>query len=159
MPRGRSQKPACWGAWDTTLRAQNQGHHTTDRLEQREVCRKPALEQWWSTLKRAWDRVIVHQTNIIGTVSKASLGDTSEIDGVERIIMGFPERLDIILTELRLSWTAGSNEKNTCGSYNTPPGGKNNHSWRMIWVSTARLKQCGCFARASSFALKFNLTW
>ena len=51
------------------LRAQSQGHHTIDRLEERGVERGSARR---SSLKGR-ERVIVNQTNI-GTVSKATLG-------------------------------------------------------------------------------------
>ena len=51
------------------LRAQIQGHHTIDRLEERGVERGSARR---SSLKGR-ERAIVNQTNI-GTVSKATLG-------------------------------------------------------------------------------------
>ena len=62
------------------LQAQSQGHQTIDRLEERSVergsARRPSL--------KGRERAIVNQTNI-GTISKATLGETSETDGVERI--------------------------------------------------------------------------
>ena len=73
------------------LRAQSQGHHTIDRLEERGVERGSARR---SSVK-ARERAIVNQTNI-GTVSKATLGKLLR-DKVERIIMGFSERIDTIL--------------------------------------------------------------
>ena len=65
------------------LRAQSQGHHTTDRLEERCVERGSAGR---SSLKGR-ERAIVNQTNI-GTVSKATLEKLLR-DGVERIF-AFP---------------------------------------------------------------------
>ena len=65
------------------LRAQSQGHHTTDRLEERGVERGGAGR---SSLKGR-ERAIVNQTNI-GTVSKATLEKLLR-DGVERIF-AFP---------------------------------------------------------------------
>ena len=73
------------------LRAQSQGHRTIDRLEERGVERGSARR---SSLKGR-ERAIVNQTNI-GTVSKTTLGKLLG-DGVERIIMGFSERIDTIL--------------------------------------------------------------
>ena len=61
------------------LRAQSQGHHTTDRPEEKGVKRGSARR---SSLKGR-ERAIVSQTNI-GTVSKATLGKLLR-DGVERI--------------------------------------------------------------------------
>ena len=89
------------------LRAQIQGHHTIDRLEERGVARRSAR---WSSLKGR-ERVIVKQTNI-GTVSKATLGNllfivfiTSERGGGEAH-MGFSQRIDTILnwTELKCAY-------------------------------------------------------
>ena len=60
-------------------RAQCQGHHTIDHLEERGVERGSARR---SSLKGR-ERAIVSQTNI-GTVSKAMLGKPQR-DGVERI--------------------------------------------------------------------------
>ena len=57
------------------LRAQSQGHHTIDYLEERGVDRRSSL--------KGRDRAIVSQTNI-GTVSGATLGKLQR-DGVERI--------------------------------------------------------------------------
>ena len=74
------------------LRAQSQGHHTIDRLEKRGMERRSARRP---SLKGR-ERVIVNQTNI-GTVSEATLGKLLR-DGVERIIMGFSERLDTMLS-------------------------------------------------------------
>ena len=60
------------------LRAQSQGHHTIDHLEERGVkrgsARRPSL--------KGRERAIVSQTNI-GTVSKTTLGKLR--DGMERI--------------------------------------------------------------------------
>ena len=61
------------------LRAQSQGHHAIDRLEERGVERGSARR---CSLKGR-DRAIVSQTNT-GTVSKAMLGKLSK-DRVERI--------------------------------------------------------------------------
>ena len=65
------------------LRAQSQGHHTIDRLEERGEergsARRPSL--------KGRERAIVNQTNI-GTVSKATLGTLLK-DGVERILWAF----------------------------------------------------------------------
>ena len=61
------------------LGAQSQGHHTTDRLEERGVERGSARR---SSLKGR-ERAIVNHTNI-GTVSKATLGKLLR-DRVERI--------------------------------------------------------------------------
>ena len=60
-------------------RAQSQGHHTIDRLEERGVERGSARR---SSLKGR-ERAIVNKTNI-GTVSKATLGKLLR-DGVERV--------------------------------------------------------------------------
>ena len=72
------------------LRTQSQGHHTVDRLEERGVERGSARR---SSLKGR-ERAIVNQTNI-GTVSKATLGKTSDSQG--GVHMGFSERIDTIL--------------------------------------------------------------
>ena len=61
------------------LRAQNQGHHTVDRLEERGVERGSARRCSFKGRERA----IVSQTNI-GTVSKATSGKLLR-HGVERI--------------------------------------------------------------------------
>ena len=61
------------------LRAQSQGHHTIDRLEERGVERESARR---SSLKER-EKAIINQTNI-ETVSKATLGKLLR-DGVERI--------------------------------------------------------------------------
>ena len=61
------------------LQAQNQGHHTIDRLEQTGVERRSTRRSSFKGRERA----IVNQTKI-GTVSKATLG-TLLRDGVERI--------------------------------------------------------------------------
>ena len=61
------------------LRAQSQGHHSIDRLEERGVERGSARR---SSVKGR-ERAIVSQTNI-GTVSKATLGKLLR-DGVDRI--------------------------------------------------------------------------
>ena len=66
------------------LRAQSQGHHTPDRLEERGVERGSARR---SCLKGR-ERAIVNQTNN-GTVSKATSGKLLR-DGVERILWAFP---------------------------------------------------------------------
>ena len=51
------------------------------------------------------ERAIVNQTNI-GTVSKATLRKLLR-DGLERIIMSFPERIDTVLNGTELNWTCG----------------------------------------------------
>ena len=56
------------------------------------------------------ERAIVNQTNI-GTVSKATLGKLLR-DGVECIIMGFSERIDIILNWTK--WTELSQSFERC---------------------------------------------
>ena len=61
------------------LRAQSQGHHTIDRLEERGVERESARRSSLKERKKA----IINQTNI-ETVSKATLGKLLR-DGVERI--------------------------------------------------------------------------
>ena len=60
------------------LRAQNQGHHSIDRLEERGVERGSTRQ---SSLKGR-ERTVVKQI-YIGTVSKATLGNLLR-DGVER---------------------------------------------------------------------------
>ena len=77
---------------DSTLRAQSQGHRTIDRLEERGVERGSDRR---SSFLKGRERAIVSQTNT-GTVSKATLGKLLR-DGVESIIMGFSERVDILL--------------------------------------------------------------
>ena len=72
------------------LRAQIQGHHTIDRLEEKGVERGSARR---SSLKGR-ERAIVSQTNI-GTVFQGNVGETSERRGEAH--MGFSERLDTIL--------------------------------------------------------------
>ena len=77
------------------LRAQSQGYHTTDRLEERSVERGSARR---SSLKGR-ETTIVNQANT-GTVSKATLGEPLR-DGVERIIVwAFPSALIPFWTEL-----------------------------------------------------------
>ena len=72
------------------LRAQSHGHHTIDRLEERGVEKESARR---SSLKGR-ERAIVNQKTI-GTVSKATLGKTSEgWDGAHKV---FTERVNIIL--------------------------------------------------------------
>jgi len=66
------------------LRAQSQGHHTTDGLEERGAERGSARR---SSMKGR-ERAIVNQTTI-GTVSKATLGKPRR-NGVERILWVFP---------------------------------------------------------------------
>ena len=61
------------------LRAQSQGRHTIDRLEERSVERGSARR---CSLKGR-ERAVVSQTNV-GTVSKATMGKFLR-DGVERI--------------------------------------------------------------------------
>ena len=78
------------------LRAQSQGHHTIDRMEDISVERGSARR---SSLKGR-ERAIVNQTNI-GTVLKATLGKLQR-DGVERIIYSFFERIDTILNSIGL---------------------------------------------------------
>ena len=72
------------------LRAQSQGHHITDRLEESDVERGSATR---SSLKGR-ERVIINQTNI-GTVSKVTLVKLLR-DGMERI-WAFPSRIDTTL--------------------------------------------------------------
>ena len=80
----------CWETWDTTC-----GHKAKDILHHRSPGGERGLERGSarrSSLKGR-ERAIVSQTNI-GTVSKATLGKTSEI------IMGFTELIDTVL-----NWT------------------------------------------------------
>ena len=67
------------GAWDTTWRAQSQGHHIIDRLEERGVERRSGRR---SSLKGQQRAIVNRMKN--GTVSKATLGKLLR-DGVERI--------------------------------------------------------------------------
>ena len=78
-------------SWRDYLRAQIQGHHTTDRLEETAVERGSARR---SSLKGR-ERAIVSQKNI-GTVSKATLRKLPT-DGVERHMCS-SERIDAVLT-------------------------------------------------------------
>ena len=83
------------------LRAQSQGHHTIDRLEERGVERESVRR---SSLKGR-ERVIFNQTKI-GTISKAcNVEETSEKLGGGH--MGFSKRIDIIFncTELLVAVT------------------------------------------------------
>ena len=73
---GRSE---VWRRLRHYLRAQSQGHHPIDRLEERGVERGSARR---SSL-RGRERAIVNRTNI-GTVSKATLGKRLR-DGVDRL--------------------------------------------------------------------------
>ena len=70
------------------LRAQSQGHHTTDRLEERGVERGSVRRSFLKGRERA----IVSQTNI-GTVSKATSGKLLKDED-------FTQRIDTIL-----NWT------------------------------------------------------
>ena len=72
------------------LRAQSQGHHTIDRLEERGVERGSTRRS--SLIGR--ERAIVNQANI-GTVSKVTLVKLLR-DGMERIWV-FPSRIDTTL--------------------------------------------------------------
>ena len=74
------------------LRAQSRGHHTIDRLEQRDVERAKARR---SSLKGRERAIRVNQTNT-GTASNVTLEKLLR-DGVERVIMGFSERINTIL--------------------------------------------------------------
>ena len=69
------------------LRAQIQGHHTIDRLEERGVERGSARR---SSLKGR-EKAIVNQTNI-GTIAKATLGRLLRDGGGSH--MDFSERID-----------------------------------------------------------------
>ena len=71
-------RPEALRSWRHYLRAQSQGHHTIDRLEETAVERGSARR---FSLKGR-ERAIVNQTNT-GTVSKATLGKLLR-DGVER---------------------------------------------------------------------------
>ena len=79
------------------LRAQNQGHHTIDRLEERGVEGKSARRSSFKGRERA----IVNQTNI-GTVSKATMGKLLR-EGVERIWV-FRAHIYIYIYTI-LNWT------------------------------------------------------
>ena len=78
------------------LRAQSQGHHSIDRLEERGMERGRAR---WSSLKGR-ERAIINQMKT-GTVSKAALGKLLR-DGVEHI-WAFPNTQIPSWTEL--NWT------------------------------------------------------
>ena len=84
------------------LRAQNQGHHTIDRLEERGVERGSARR----SAQKGRERAIVYQTNT-GTISQATLGKLLR-DGVECIIMGFSVRINTIY-----NWTHGKGINHT----------------------------------------------
>ena len=73
------------------LRARSQGNRTIDRLEERGVERGSARR---SSLKGR-EGAPVNQTNI-GTVSKVKYGNILT-DEIERIIVGFSERIDTVL--------------------------------------------------------------
>ena len=73
------------------LRTQSQGHHTVDSPEERGVERGSAGRSFL----KGRERTVVNQTNL-GIVSTATLGKLLE-DGVERIIMGYSERIDTTL--------------------------------------------------------------
>ena len=73
------------------LRAQSQGHHTIDRLEERGVERGSARRSFL----KGRERVIVSQTNIYRHRFKGNDGETSERLGGAH--MGFSERIDTIL--------------------------------------------------------------
>ena len=73
----------CWG--------QSQGHHTIDRLEEREREKRRKRKRSTIFLERTDEkRALVNQTNI-GTVSRATLGKLLR-DGVESI-WAFPSVL------------------------------------------------------------------
>ena len=67
------------------LRAQNQGYYTVDHLEETGMERGSARRE----------RAIISQSNIIWTVSTETFGKLT--NKVERIIMGFSERMGTIL--------------------------------------------------------------
>ena len=73
------------------VRTQSQGHHTIGRLKEKCLERGSARRSSFKGRHRA----IVSQTDI-GSVSKATLGKLLR-DGVERIILGFSERINSIL--------------------------------------------------------------
>ena len=79
------------------MRAQSQGHHTFDRLEERGVKRGSARR---SSLKGR-ERAIVNQTNI-GTVSKATLG---KLNSERRSEAHFYELFQAHRYHLELNWT------------------------------------------------------
>ena len=79
-----------WDRMQETLWS-GQGHYNIDRLEERGVERGSARR---SSLKGR-ERAFVSLTNI-GTVSKATLGKLLR-DKMERMIMGFSERINNIL--------------------------------------------------------------
>jgi len=82
------------------LRAQSQGHHSIDHLEERGLERGSISR---SSLK-GWEKAIVSQTNN-GTVSKATLWENSERRGGAH--MGFFERIDTILNWIELKHSTG----------------------------------------------------
>ena len=71
------------------LRAQSQGHHTSDRLEERGVERGSASRFSLKGRKRA----VINQTNT-RTISKGMLGTAERRDGAQ---MGFSKCIDTIL--------------------------------------------------------------
>ena len=73
------------------MRAQSQGHHNNDRLEETGVERVNSRR---SSLKRR-KRAIVNQTNIKTVCFKGNVGETSERRGGAH--MGFSARIDAIL--------------------------------------------------------------
>ena len=87
------------------LRAQCQGHHTINRLEERR--RKRQKSKIYLETGSLWIK-----NNNIGTVSKATLGKLLR-DEVERI-WAFPKRLE-------LNWT-GRSEDSLMQTQNTPVG-------------------------------------
>ena len=86
------------------LRAQSQGHHTIDRLEERGVEKGSARR---SSLKGR-ERAIVSQTNI-GTVSKATLGKLLR-DGVAH-------RYHLELNWTELNWAVPNSQIKTLRRY------------------------------------------
>ena len=72
------------------LRAQSQGHHTINRLEERGMKRGSARR---SSALKGREKVIISQTNI-GTVSKETFGKLLRRGGAH---VGFSERIDTIL--------------------------------------------------------------
>ena len=72
-------------------RVQSQGHHTIDRLEERRV-KRGSVTLFLERTREGHRQSDEHRNRFKGNV-----GETPERHGVERIIMGFSERMGTIL--------------------------------------------------------------
>ena len=71
-----SEDLKCWGAWDSTSRHRTQGHHTIDRLEERQAQKEEALDDLpWKDVQ---ERAIVNPMNT-GTFSQTRWGNLWEM--------------------------------------------------------------------------------